>query len=41
MLGSSLRIYLIFSTVVGLTSSNDPVSHTDRNVATGRAFHVA
>ena len=41
MLGSSLRIYLFFSTVVGLASSNEPESHIGRSVATGRAFRVA
>jgi len=41
MLGSSLRIYLFFSTVVGLASSNETDSHVGRNAATGRAFHVA
>jgi len=40
MLGSSLRIYLFFGTVVGLASSNDPESHVGRSVATGMAFHV-
>jgi len=38
MLGSSLRIYLFFSTVAGLESSNDPESHAGRSVATARAF---
>jgi len=41
MLGSSLRIYLFFGTVVGLASSNDPESHAGRSVATGKAFHAA
>ena len=41
MLGSSLRIYLFFGTVVGLALSNDPETHVGRSVATGMAFHVA
>jgi len=41
MLGSSLRIYLFFGTVVGLASSNETDSHACRNAATGRAFHAA
>jgi len=41
MLGSSLRIYLYFCTVVGLASSNDTENHAGSSVATGRAFHVA
>jgi hypothetical protein len=41
MLGSSLRTYLYFGTVMGLASSTDPESHAGRSVATGRAFHAA
>ena len=41
MLGSSLRIYLFFRTVVGLELSDDPESHVGRSVATGMAFRVA
>ena len=41
MLGSPLRIYLFFGTVVGLAPSNDPESHVGRSVANGRAFHVS
>ena len=40
MLGSSLRIYLFFGTVVGLALSDDPESHVGRSLATGMAFHV-
>jgi hypothetical protein len=41
MLGSSLRIYLYFGTVVGLASSDDPESHAGGSVATGRTFPTA
>ena len=40
MLGSYLRRYLYFGTLVRLVSSNDAECHVGGSVATGRVFHA-